>query len=102
MAAYYEPPPNLPRASRCTNHPDREGVGVCVSCRSVVCVECSTRIDRMNYCIQCLQAAAPGGAAKPESRGQEAAVGIPVLLASIAGTVLVFEAIGYVMAWIRR
>jgi len=45
-----------PAGQRCYNHPEREGVGVCVQCRRVICVECGTRIDGMNYCTACLNA----------------------------------------------
>lgn len=44
----------VPTSSRCVHHPDREGIGVCVRCRQVVCAECSTKIDRINYCNRCL------------------------------------------------
>jgi hypothetical protein len=53
----FAPPQNLPPRFRCSNHPEREGIGICVNCRSVVCVECSTRVDRMNYCFRCLRSA---------------------------------------------
>ena len=39
---------------QCRNHPDREGVGICVACRRVFCVECSTKIDGINHCRECL------------------------------------------------
>jgi len=39
---------------QCRNHPDREGVGICVACRLVFCVECSTKIDGVNHCRECL------------------------------------------------
>ena len=44
---------NLP-SFRCTNHPEREGIGICVLCKKVFCVECSTKIDGINYCRRCL------------------------------------------------
>ncbi len=39
---------------QCRNHPEREGVGICVACRRVFCVECSTKIDGVNHCRECL------------------------------------------------
>ena len=94
---------NLPGNFRCSNHPDREGVGICVSCRSVVCVECSTKIDRMNYCIRCLQAAAePVRAEKRENPAREAAVGIPLLILSFFVAWAVFWAAGYLLALLRQ
>jgi type II secretory pathway pseudopilin PulG len=39
---------------QCQNHPEREGVGICVACRRVFCVECSTKIDGVNHCRECL------------------------------------------------
>ena len=39
---------------RCRHHPDRDGVGICVKCGTVICTECSTRIDGINYCTHCL------------------------------------------------
>lgn len=38
----------------CRNHPAREAVGICVSCRTQICIECVTRIDGINYCVTCL------------------------------------------------
>jgi hypothetical protein len=45
-----------PGAFRCKNHPDRDGVGICVPCRRVVCADCSTRLDGINHCRECLEA----------------------------------------------
>lgn len=39
---------------QCRNHPEREGVGICVACRRVFCIECSTKIDGVNHCRECL------------------------------------------------
>ena len=40
----------------CFYHPDRQGVGICMSCGKVVCADCSTRIDGINHCSLCLEA----------------------------------------------
>src|SRR3954462_13990536 len=100
---HWAPPQNLPRTFRCSSHPDREGVGVCVSCRAVICVECSTKIDRMNYCIRCLQAAAaPARAEKRENPAFELAIGIPLLILSFFTATGVFWAAGYLLALLRQ
>ncbi len=98
----YGPPQNLPRTFRCGNHPEREGVGICVSCRAVICVECSTKVDRMNYCIQCLTAAsAPLKEKQADNPGREAVLGIPLLVAAFVAAVGVFWALGYAIALFR-
>ena len=40
----------------CTYHNDRPGIGVCMRCRSVICRECTTRLEGINYCHACLSA----------------------------------------------
>jgi hypothetical protein len=99
---YWNAPQNLPQTFRCANHPEREGVGICVSCRSTVCVECSTKIDRMNYCIRCLQSAAPDRSADAVNPARERLLGVPLLLASFIGTAGVFAAFGFLLALLRR
>ncbi|UJR81637.1 hypothetical protein [Sandaracinus amylolyticus] len=42
----------------CRNHPAREAIGVCVKCRGRVCAECSTKIEGVNHCVECLGALA--------------------------------------------
>jgi len=93
---------NLPHQFQCYNHPEREGVGICVSCRSVVCVECSTKIDRMNYCRQCLDAAGRSAQeAKRDNPTADVALGVPLLIASFALAAGVFGALGLLLATIR-
>ena len=49
----------------CANHTDRPGYAICMACRKVVCQECATRWDGINYCVDCLaerRAAAREGA----------------------------------------
>jgi hypothetical protein len=41
---------------RCQYHPERDGIGVCMRCRAVICSECSTRIEGVNHCVRCLAA----------------------------------------------
>jgi len=38
----------------CHYHPMRPGIGVCVECRQVVCVECTTQFEGINRCAACL------------------------------------------------
>ena len=40
--------------SACVNHPDRPGRALCMACRKVVCEECATQWDGINYCVACL------------------------------------------------
>lgn len=39
----------------CVNHRERAGIGKCVRCNAVICFECSTRRQGINYCVQCLK-----------------------------------------------
>lgn len=38
----------------CSNHPERYGHAVCMSCRKVICQECATEWEGINYCTACL------------------------------------------------
>ena len=40
----------------CANHPDRPGAALCMTCRKVVCQECATPWEGINYCVDCLAA----------------------------------------------
>lgn len=51
---------NTFHAAPCQNHPAREALGICVSCRAQVCSECVTKVDGINYCVKCLAAMARG------------------------------------------
>ena len=48
----------------CAEHPDRHSFALCVSCRKVLCQECTTQLEGINYCRTCL----PGVAAAPVKR----------------------------------
>jgi hypothetical protein len=99
IPAYTQPAASF----RCQNHPDREGIGICVGCRSVVCVECSTKIDRMNYCIRCLQSAQiPGASRETENPERDTVMGIPLLIGSFLLAIVVFAALGYLLALVRQ
>ncbi|MCA2980505.1 MAG: hypothetical protein INH41_28895 [Myxococcaceae bacterium] len=41
-------------SGRCHYHPDRSGLGICVECRNVICVECTTQFEGINRCATCL------------------------------------------------
>jgi hypothetical protein len=91
-----------PGAYRCQNHPDREGVGVCVRCRRVICAECSTKIDRMNFCTTCLGTL---GGPPDRGRGREEAggpvTGLFFLLVGYAALTALFLLLGLVVATLR-
>src|SRR5207248_9380568 len=90
------------RAYRCQNHPEREGIGVCVRCRRVVCAECSTKIDRMNFCTGCLAAitADPRRRARPGDRaaGAGPVVGLLALIAGYLALAGLFTVFGLLLA----
>lgn len=91
---------------RCQNHPEREGIGVCVRCRRVVCAECSTKIDRMNFCTGCLAAmtADPRRRAQLGDRtaGAGPAVGILALIAGYLALAGLFTVVGLLLATLVR
>lgn len=39
---------------KCSNHIDREPVGMCVSCNKLVCEDCAVKIDSKYYCKECV------------------------------------------------
>ncbi len=43
-------------SGRCFYHPDRAGLGICVECQNVICVECTTQFEGINRCANCLRA----------------------------------------------
>jgi len=40
----------------CAHHPTRPGIALCMSCRKVVCQECTATWDGVNHCRPCLAA----------------------------------------------
>ncbi len=38
----------------CRYHPDRFGIALCMRCRQVICNECTTQLDGINFCHVCL------------------------------------------------
>src|SRR5262245_34131455 len=98
-------PQTAPGAYRCRHHPDRPGVGVCVRCRSVICAECSTKIDRMNFCTSCLATLSAGPRARAAEDALRAAAsparGIFLLLLGAAALTGLFVLLGLVIATLR-
>lgn len=45
-------------ANGCANHPERDAIAICVVCRRAVCETCSTKVDGIHHCTDCLRAAA--------------------------------------------
>jgi hypothetical protein len=70
----------------CTNHLDREAIGICVECRSRICSECVTKVEGINYCVACLAVLADRGLhrAGAESRPTSRAMAISSALALLA------------------
>ena len=40
----------------CSEHPDRHSFALCVTCRKVMCQECTTQVEGINYCRTCVAA----------------------------------------------
>lgn len=76
-------------SGRCHDHPDRTGLGICVECRDVICVECTTQFEGINRCASCL--AKKLASAKVQASRNEWGLGNVLLalvaLASVFGTV---------------
>jgi hypothetical protein len=85
---------------QCRNHPDREGVGICVSCRRVICVECSTKIEGVNHCRECLAkrgATAEAGARRGRGfirRAADAVFALSIIIVSVAAVATVLTLYG--------
>jgi hypothetical protein len=79
------------RSMTCGDHPDRPAHARCMTCRKVLCDECATTWDGINYCSRCLQAR---GSAP---RGGGAWLGSAVLLLVIGGLAFVHS---QVLLWV--
>lgn len=55
-------PVAAPARRVCANHPDRSAHALCMSCGKLVCGECATEWDGVNYCVTCLKARRGGDA----------------------------------------
>jgi hypothetical protein len=78
------------RPLSCAEHPERPAHARCMSCRKVLCQECATEWDGINYCSRCLQAR--GAAA---GKGSGALAGAVLIL--LIGGLLVLHT--RVLAW---
>ena len=38
----------------CSNHGEREAVGMCVRCHKLICEECKVKINNKYYCKDCV------------------------------------------------
>ena len=38
----------------CSNHGEREAVGMCVRCHKLICEECKVKINNKYYCKECV------------------------------------------------
>jgi hypothetical protein len=94
-------PAQVPPSVRCVHHPQREGVGICVQCRQVICAECSTRVDGMNYCVRCLEQAAARPRAATPAGPRPVGAGL-LLLGSSMVSVGLFVLLGMLLAAVRQ
>ncbi len=75
--------PHMERLARqcCAEHPDRHSHAVCMSCRKLLCQECTTQWEGINYCRACVGKLA----AKPVKRTRPAAaIAMTVLTIAMA------------------
>lgn len=38
----------------CSNHQEREAIGMCIGCSKLICEECAVKIDNKYYCKNCI------------------------------------------------
>lgn len=77
-------------ATSCAHHPDRPGHALCMECRQVVCEECATDWQGINYCAPCL------GRRRQAPRAVRAWPGQVALLLACAALAVVLTRL---MAW---
>ena len=41
--------------ANCSFHPLKFASGICIRCRRLICPDCSTQLDGINYCRLCLE-----------------------------------------------
>lgn len=80
-------------AKTCIRHPQRAGFALCMSCQHVVCQECATTWDGINYCRVCL--AEKNDRTTEQSRSR-AVVNVVTVTAA---TVLLVVAAAHSMVW---
>jgi len=90
-------------AHHCSYHPQRAGIAVCVSCRRVICAECTTQFDGIHRCTSCLEYFLLAFSAQLNSRnewGMASILGAGVALASMfAMTVLIAYCLSNLLAY---
>lgn len=88
---------------QCANHVGQAAVGVCVSCRKLVCGACTTRLQGRNFCLDCLErraAARPSDTPRRSSSASTVGVAlltmlsVGVLLASLSGAGFLLYLVG--------
>lgn len=82
---------------QCANHSDRAAVGICVSCRKLVCPACTTRLQGRNFCLGCLEQRAAVGPDRDALRSGPGARLATGLLTVVSGAALVgaFTSVGF-------
>jgi hypothetical protein len=90
----------------CRNHPARPGIGACPTCGSVICEECSTRVEGILHCRSCLAKVAEDGGRRGWRSGPAV---IPALLiapiawaAAALALVSLVSLLGFVAEWARK
>ena len=38
----------------CSNHQEREAIGMCIGCSKLICEECAVKINNKYYCKNCV------------------------------------------------
>ena len=75
---------------KCANHPERPGKALCMRCKKVVCQECATQWDGINYCVNCLKA--------QRVKSEEASAVLP--WASMLAAIIVLGVVArFLIAW---
>ncbi len=64
----------------CFYHEDRAAVGICMRCRRPICAACTTRLDGVNHCHQCLKELSRRAAEPRVGSGSGFAVALVLLL----------------------
>ncbi len=81
----------------CRFHPDRPGIGICMKCRQVICLACTTRLDGINHCHACLKRLAQ--ADERRARGGAGSMMAALLVLTIVWLVLFGIGIGIQGRW---
>lgn len=85
--------PPQSKAGVCAHHPDRPGHALCMSCRKVVCHECATEWDGINYCVVCLAAQRSASRRESSTIGLLLAAGASIALFLLAARLMVWAGV---------